>query len=555
MIEPPDDELLSAYLDGELAGDERARVERLLAERPESRQLLEELRAIQHRLQSMPAARLGDDFAERVLRQAEREMLSSGEEGFRVQDSEFREPSGADGREQVFSWRRVRRPMIWASLALAAGLLVMLFDRDRLNRPQKQVAMAPQAAERQDDLRTGQLPEIGAAPARGPEAKDGAEAAPTLQVQKNGMNSVLQGGEASNLSASGSTPTSRRRMAEQLDESQDEQPAENEQKKEGRNEVLGLRDESAGEPPIVDDQTLVVWCELAPDVRSEESFSQVLAQQNIAWQPAGEEEQLGYGKLGRGERSKRVGFFAYRNESDEKAAVEVDAAQLADTLQRRGLQRTAKDQQQLPLDALQSPGAQMILVEASDAQVKAVLEALDQDRDTYRTVEVEPAPDAPRQQSLAHYSRGVPLSDAARPAGKPSSGKSKADDVRQGGRANLKPEAASGLGGMSVKNSAADMRLPQGRAMRLQVQQAIRSAGDEAEAAALVPPPPAPPALATAPPAPAGPATEATDREQPPVPVSRVLFVLVPPAEAPSKPAAAKPAAAKSAAPAPAEKE
>jgi anti-sigma factor RsiW len=68
----PDDELLSAYLDGELPADERLRVERLLVEQPESRQLLDELRALRGTLDAVPRYRLESDFAERVLRAAER---------------------------------------------------------------------------------------------------------------------------------------------------------------------------------------------------------------------------------------------------------------------------------------------------------------------------------------------------------------------------------------------------------------------------------------------------------------------------------------------------
>ncbi len=44
MNDSTDDELLSAYLDGELSGEELLRAERLLAERPECRQLVDELR-------------------------------------------------------------------------------------------------------------------------------------------------------------------------------------------------------------------------------------------------------------------------------------------------------------------------------------------------------------------------------------------------------------------------------------------------------------------------------------------------------------------------------
>ncbi|HJT36674.1 MAG TPA: zf-HC2 domain-containing protein [Pirellulales bacterium] len=568
MIDPLDEELLTAYLDGELAGDERARVERLLAEQPESRQLLEDLRAIKQRLESLPAGRLDDDFAERVLRQAEREVLSGHDgarterapEGFRVQGSGFSKPS-ADGRQSKIQnlKSKIARPLIWASVAIAAGLLIMFVDRDR--QQPRQVAMAPEQAERHDDNDLRARPEIGAAP-RGPAAKDETEAMPALQApsvarnsfrsegQENGMNSVLREGERSNLSG-GRSASSGRRMDERMDENLGKQLAETEQEKELSDQPpMRQRSEPVDAPQIVDDQTLVVWCELSADAPAEESFSQVLAQQNIAWQPVSEDEQLAYMKQAGGEQAKRADFFGYRNGSGEAGAVEVDAAQLADTLQRRGLQRVSKDQTATPVDALQTPGAQMVLVEATNAQVKGVLEALDQDRDTYRAVEVEPAPDAPRQQVLTYYSRGAVLAKSGgRGGAKASLGEKAADADRKSKVAKSETEASEQSGDLSVKNSAADMRLPQGRAMRLQLQQAPRSQPAEpAFEGGISPPPPAPsaPVPPAAKPAEQAEATEAAEakkpaaRERPPEPVYRVLFVLVPPAEA--KPAAAAPA-------------
>ena len=63
----PDDELLSAYLDGELAPEERARVESRLASDPEARHLLEELRAASKALQGLPSAAIDHSLREAVL--------------------------------------------------------------------------------------------------------------------------------------------------------------------------------------------------------------------------------------------------------------------------------------------------------------------------------------------------------------------------------------------------------------------------------------------------------------------------------------------------------
>ena len=57
-----EDELLSAYLDGELIAAEEAKVERLLAANPAAQQLLDELRALSATLQTLPQQDLGEDL-------------------------------------------------------------------------------------------------------------------------------------------------------------------------------------------------------------------------------------------------------------------------------------------------------------------------------------------------------------------------------------------------------------------------------------------------------------------------------------------------------------
>ena len=65
------DELISAYLDGELDSQQRAEVEQLLDSEPRYQQMLEELRTLRGTLQSLPRQRLDAGFQERVLRIAE----------------------------------------------------------------------------------------------------------------------------------------------------------------------------------------------------------------------------------------------------------------------------------------------------------------------------------------------------------------------------------------------------------------------------------------------------------------------------------------------------
>jgi hypothetical protein len=124
---PLDDELLSAYLDGELSEAERVRVDQLLAERPDYRQVLEELKEIRGAVKSLPKYALDETFAARVLRRAEREMLLGG--------------PLSGGKRRATSLRPRRRIILWRLAALAATLLVILAVPAWLSK--RQVAQGP----------------------------------------------------------------------------------------------------------------------------------------------------------------------------------------------------------------------------------------------------------------------------------------------------------------------------------------------------------------------------------------------------------------------------
>jgi hypothetical protein len=116
-----DDELLSAYLDDELTIEERARVEERLSADPASRQLLDELRSVSQVMKGLPTASLGADLRDSVLRRAERAMLVAKDAGSTSPPNEVahRLPFG-----------RSKRAWIWAGMAVAAGLMLMLIERE-----------------------------------------------------------------------------------------------------------------------------------------------------------------------------------------------------------------------------------------------------------------------------------------------------------------------------------------------------------------------------------------------------------------------------------------
>ncbi|MEE8450492.1 MAG: hypothetical protein V3R99_01220 [Thermoguttaceae bacterium] len=135
----PENELFSAYLDGELTAEEQAQVERILADSPAARQLLDELRALSSTLQSLPQHKLDEDLSEAVLRNAEREILT------RPVPFTPTKPS-----RRLPDWRRFvnSRSLAWSGMAVAVAIMLMVFGPKDEQRPAGlEVAQAPESDE------------------------------------------------------------------------------------------------------------------------------------------------------------------------------------------------------------------------------------------------------------------------------------------------------------------------------------------------------------------------------------------------------------------------
>lgn len=101
----PSNEKLSAWLDDELPLDERAEVEKLLAESPELRQELEELQRLSGRLKGLPVLDAPPELQQAVMRSIERETLLAGDDSANV----------------ARSGRLLQRLTIAAGIALVVG--------------------------------------------------------------------------------------------------------------------------------------------------------------------------------------------------------------------------------------------------------------------------------------------------------------------------------------------------------------------------------------------------------------------------------------------------
>ncbi len=139
----PENELFSAYLDGELTAEEQAQVEQLLSESPDARQLLDELRALGSTLQALPQYTLGKDIHQRVLELAEGKMAADHETS-KVADHPPDVAAGLSIRRFSSS-----RAVFWFATAVAVAVIVMVFNpevkNERLttNREEPDIDAAP----------------------------------------------------------------------------------------------------------------------------------------------------------------------------------------------------------------------------------------------------------------------------------------------------------------------------------------------------------------------------------------------------------------------------
>jgi hypothetical protein len=112
------DEFLSALIDDELTPEERASVERHLANNAADRQLLTELRSLRGDLRSLPQVSVDPEFADRVVRAA----MAAAESPPRADESTvvIVKPAAASGRH----YRSWAAGVGILATALAAGLLM-----------------------------------------------------------------------------------------------------------------------------------------------------------------------------------------------------------------------------------------------------------------------------------------------------------------------------------------------------------------------------------------------------------------------------------------------
>ncbi|MDD4268719.1 MAG: zf-HC2 domain-containing protein [Pirellulaceae bacterium] len=131
MLNLPENELFSAYIDGELTAEEQAQVEEVLSSSAAARQLVDDLRSLSQSLQALPAYHLDHGLAESVLRRAERQMLAPPPAPL----PEFHQVE-LPGAERGSWAQRLLRPrnFAWSAIAVAVAVVLMVIESDKSSR-------------------------------------------------------------------------------------------------------------------------------------------------------------------------------------------------------------------------------------------------------------------------------------------------------------------------------------------------------------------------------------------------------------------------------------
>lgn len=132
LPEPVGDEMLSAYVDGELSPPEAQVVERWLKSSPQARQKVEEFRRLSGLMEELPREELPEEFALEVMASAERQMLLPVD----------RKVVPASIGRRVRTWAL----SVGASAAVAACLLIATqWNPAKVGPVQLEIAEAPPA--------------------------------------------------------------------------------------------------------------------------------------------------------------------------------------------------------------------------------------------------------------------------------------------------------------------------------------------------------------------------------------------------------------------------
>lgn len=386
------EELVSAYLDGELTADEQVRVEQALATDARLRRLHDDMRALRHSLQAMPPQKLDVNFAARVLRAVEQAQVHASkphhdEPEIIIASHHGSQTTVSPAQHEPMSLR----VMIWSVAALAAAVVFVLMMPDQTAQIANRVAMndQPPAAKpavpaekdldtktRVDEL-TRSAPENeiaaptrdAAAPPMADKASEQPEKAKSFAAKDEQTNGAIAKKQATNDGLKekhgpreelGSAQPMRgagggRSFGNAGEKAQLAAPkaaAMAEQRDSGERSLKVLADQD-------NDQLLVVRLRVAPEALSKRGIDQILAEQQIDVQPAEAGQALAQDLREAGKLQKESGN---RLEERQRNVDRDDRAEF-----RKQVDQLAKA----------SPNADVIYVEATREQIEAAIAVLE----------------------------------------------------------------------------------------------------------------------------------------------------------------------------------
>jgi anti-sigma factor RsiW len=392
-----DDELLSAYLDDELAPEERARVEERLAADAGARSLLEQLRTVSRAVKQLPPAPLGADLRENVLRRAERAMLvsappASGERARAHGNPPRRGELKSDSLPRFTIGRSVRG-WVWAGLATAAALAIAAFESTS-NRDDK---LPESVAERSVESLGRAASDREASATIKPE-QDGPSisSAPRLIMTAPAVEAPLKEGfemdklsvhsERELASKSGRGGAAIGRAGATFDAGKPSAPSS----------IASFSDNS-------DANLVVVRLQVKPQAFDERAFDQVLLRNGITVEESGDESRMASDANSRG----KTGLLSAARE------MPAPAKQAAEQVDQSAAEN--KPRPRIESSAATAGNIDLVLVEAPAEQIKSCLDEIGKNDRDYLGVVVEEDQVASKKENLSdnrdsrwqQYQRGV----------------------------------------------------------------------------------------------------------------------------------------------------
>jgi hypothetical protein len=420
MNERPENELFSAYLDGELTADEQAEVERVLADSPRARRVLAELRALSATLQSLPQETLGEDLSESVLHAAARRILTG--------DADDR-PTPA-GIWPLLKSRLTGRALLWPAIAVSIGIMLMLNDPQGWRLPgDDPVAFAPAEPAAREDApppranrpapsmqaiepatEAGKASDAAPAPAAMP-TEERLKESEEVMFRDKPLIAKGEGGDrwadpaaestAKPLAPNPGPPMALKGAGGHGGGGMDELGAA------GAGQAVrpfaaGIAPEDATAAGHAEGQAeagvLVVHSDLDPEALQTQSFGKLLAQNGIAF----ESRDDGAGNSGLDDPTTILGRLAIRDGADN---AHDNIVPLADSLQSPDEAPVSQSDKRKTIEAAD---LDLVYVEAAPAQIEAVLAQMAAANSQYLSISVEPAPGIESQKKLREYTRREP---------------------------------------------------------------------------------------------------------------------------------------------------